>query len=151
MKNRRVVLHGQTNNIGKFLMSNKQEMAKFFKQWKSRFFIITIELSKTEQTSLPLISYYFKKVVPDMQQGFYNQGHRYTQKKVDEELRKLSPITTKEKYNFDSGKWEQDIRDLRDLDNQELVFFIEHLKEIAAIEFGVYIDDPTTLLNGKTK
>lgn len=146
MRRRDLIIYGQTNEQGGFMISNKQEMTEYFKDWKSSFFTMKIEVTKTTPLSIPLIVYYKKKVVPDMQRGMLLQGERLTLKEIDEKLRSISPITIKEEYNEESRKWESSVIDLEDLDNQQLVFFIEHIKDIAAQEYGVYIDDPSTII-----
>lgn len=147
MRRRDVLLYGQSNKQGNFLMANKQEMNDFFKTWPEEFFTLKIEVHKTKPLSVPLVVYYKKKIVPDMQRAFLDSGERYTLEEMDLLLRSASPICKKEDYNLEEKKWENVIIDLEDLDNQQLVFFIEHLKEFAAIEYGVYIEDPNSLIN----
>lgn len=147
MKRRDLILHGQTNNSGQFLIANKQEMVQHFKNWKNTFFTIEINIHKTHSLSVPLLIYYKKKVVADFCRAYLDvMGERYTLAQTDTKLTELSPICQKEKYNFDTGKWERETLKVEDLDNQQLVFFIEHLKELGAQEFGVYIEEPTSFL-----
>lgn len=147
MRRRDLILVGQTNSKGQFLISNKEEMNKHFKQWPNSIFTMKIEVEKNMTLSQPLKGYYFKKIVPDMQRGYFiEKGERYTLKQTEEKLRGLSPIMIKEEYNDEKGIWEQDIRTIEELDNQQLVFYIEHLKEIAVKEFGVYIEDPSNYM-----
>jgi len=147
MKRRDVLLYGQSNKQGSFLMANKQEMQEFFKTWPEKFFTLKIEVHKNQPLSIPLIVYYKKKVVPDMQRAFFDAGDRYTAEETDLVLRSASPICKKEDYNFEEKKWESVIIELEDMDNQQLVFFIEQLKDFAAVNFGVYIEDPNSLIN----
>jgi len=146
MRRRDLVIYGQTNKDGGFMISNKQDMQEYFKQWKNSFFTMTIEVTKTTPLSVPLIVYYKKKIVPDMQRALLLQGERLTLKQTDEKLRAASPLTIKEVYNEELRKWESSVIDLEDLDNQQLVFFIEHLKDLAAQEYGVYVEDPNNLI-----
>lgn len=147
MRRRDVLLYGQSNKQGSFLMANKAEMTEFFKKWPESFFTLNIEVHKTKPLSVPLLVYYKKKVVPDMQRAFLDAGERYTMQETDERLRSASPICTKEDYDFETKEWITKVIDLEDLDNQQLVFFIEELKQFAAINFGVFIEDPTSLIN----
>lgn len=148
MKRRDLILHGQTDNQGNFLIANKQEMQQHFKNWKSTYFTIEINIHKTKPLSVPLLVYYKKKVVPDFCRAYFDvMGERFTLKQTDEKLRQLSPVCRKENYDFESGKWQQEILEIEQLDNQQLVFFIEHLKDLGAQEFGVYIDEPSNILS----
>ena len=146
MRRRDLILYGQTDSNGNFLIANKVEMSAHFKEWPKSFFTIKIEINKTKTASIPLIVYYKKKIVPDMQRAFLENGDRYTQEETDLKLRDLSPITQKENYNTDTRKWERETMELEELDNQQLVFFIEHIKDIAAMELGAYIADPNSLI-----
>jgi len=148
MKRRDLILHGQTNSSGQFLIANKQEMVQHFQNWKNTFFTIEINIHKTQPLSVPLLVYYKKKVVADFCRAYFDvMGERYTLAQTDEKLCQLSPICQKETYNFDTGKWESETVKVEQLDNQQLVFFIEHLKELGAQEFGVYIDEPSNIIS----
>lgn len=147
MRRRDLQLHGQTNSQGTFLMANKADMAAFFKQWPNTYFSINIEVSKTEPLSVPLLVYYKKKVVADMRDAYFRAGERLTLEETDLKLREQSPITIKQNYNIKACKWETEILEIEQLDTQQLVFFVEHIKELAAQEFNVWVDDPTSLLD----
>jgi uncharacterized protein with ParB-like and HNH nuclease domain len=147
MKRRDLQLNGQTSSTGGLLIANKEEMNQFFKLWPSSFFIISIEVTKTKPLSVPLLVYYKKKIVPDMREAYFKSGDRLTLEQTDERLRERSPITTKQNYNFEAKKWETIILNVEDLDTQQLVFFIEQLKDYAAQEFGTWIEDPTSLID----
>ena len=45
----------------------------------------------------------------------------------------------------ETGKYNTVLREIKDLDNSELIEYIEHLKQIGAEEFSIYIDDPKTI------
>ena len=147
MKRRDLQLNGQTSSTGGLLIANKEEMNQFFKLWPNSFFIISVEVRKTKPLSVPLLVYYKKKIVPDMREAYFKSGDRLTLEQTDERLRERSPITTKQNYNFESKKWETIILNVEDLDTQQLVFFIEQLKDYAAQEFGTWIEDPTSLID----
>lgn len=147
MKRRDLQLNGQTSSSGSLMISNKEEMNEFFKMHPNTFFIMSIEVVKTKPLSIPLLMYYKKKVVPDMREAYLKSGERLTLEQVDRKLRERSPITIKEQYTRDSRKWNSDVLEIEDLDNQQLVFFIEQLKDFAAQEFGVWIEDPTSLIS----
>lgn len=144
MKQRELVLYGQTDSQGVFKMANIQDMNEFFKQWKNSFFTLTIEPNKTDNLSIPLLAYYKKKIVIDMQNALRSSGEHKTKEQTDYWMRSLCPITLKE--NYVDGKWVRDVLELEQLDNQQLVFFIEFIKDLAAQEYGFFVEEPQVLL-----
>lgn len=142
MKRREFVVHGRTNGSGQFMITNRDEMEDFFKKWPDSSFVMSIDLVKSKPLSTPLLMYYKRKIVPDMQRAFYDAGEWMTPQTVDNRLRSWSGITNRMAYDFEAREWLGEIKDLEDLDNQELVFFIEWVKYLASEQYGVYFEDP---------
>ena len=116
------------------------ELNQFFaankgKRVFARFYVASDESSKALQ------GYYYKCVVPSFRTAFWEQGERLTEEDTERRLRQMSPIMQTEGVN-ENGKYWRVLRDIPDLDNAELIEHIETLKQIAAEEFSLYIEDP---------
>ena len=76
--------------------------------------------------------------------AFWENGERLTEKQTEQRLREYSPIMLEEWVN-DAGKYEARLREINELSNAELIEHIETLKQLAAEEFYLFIDDPNTI------
>jgi hypothetical protein len=95
--------------------------------------------------SVNLIGYYKNVIVPMFQRGYFSKGNFYTCQQVDQMLREMSCLCLRESYDEDSHKWIQEVKDVHELTNFDLIYFIVQLKVKAAEEFCIFIDDPKTL------
>ena len=145
MKAREFNLNGRTNATGGLLIANQPEMTEFFKSWPNKKIIGTFHIFDPG-TSEALKGYYFLKIVPDFRRALWEAGDRKTMEDTETFLRELCPIMRNETPDFETGNYFHELRTVADLDNQELVHYIEHLKQIAAEEFYFVIDDPQTML-----
>ena len=64
-----------------------------------------------------------------------------TEEDMEKRLRQMSPIMQIEEVD-ENGKYLRILRSVSDLDNSELIEHIETLKQIAAEDFSLYIEDP---------
>ena len=96
-------------------------------------------------SSEALKGYYFKCVVPSFKRGIWEMGERLTDEQTEQRLREMSPITRCTEPDIETGKYDVRLREIAELSNAELIEHIEHLKQIAAEEYSIYIEDPTKI------
>ena len=143
MKQREINAAGTINNDGKLAMY-MGEVNQFFAKWKNARVVVSFIVSNPG-TSEALKGYYFNYVVPTFQRAIWESGERKTEKDTERFLRELSPIMYEECVDMETGEYTQRIREISELDNNELIEHIETLKQIAAEEYNTFIDDPNTL------
>jgi hypothetical protein len=86
--------------------------------------------------------YYYKGVVPQMREALRVSGERKTEEQTEKFLREISPATITQVANEITGKYESGLKEISDLSNTEMVEHLEYIKQIAAEEFGTFIEDP---------
>lgn len=139
MKEREMTVTGQINKDGQLSMY-MGELNQFFaankgKRVFARFYIASDESSEA------LKGYYYKCIVPSFKMAFWERGERMTEEDTERRLRQMSPIMQIEEVD-EKGKYLRILRSVSNLDNAELIEHIETLKQIAAEEFSLYIEDP---------
>jgi hypothetical protein len=140
MKKREIVVSGNLNASGGLKMY-MGDVNDFFKQHAgSRIIARFTVLGKPASEALK--GYYFNGVVPQMKQAIWVSGERKTEEQTETFLRQLSPVTIAQSVNEETGKYESSLRDISELSNPELCEHIEFIKQIAAEEYGTFIDDP---------
>jgi hypothetical protein len=117
------------------------ELNYFFSLHKGKKVIINFEILP-DDLSKALEAYYFNYVVPEFKNAFWNSGERLTDEKVEERLRSFSPIMIEQHYNDVLKCYESRLKEIKKLSNAELIEHIDTLKQIAAEDFGIYIEDP---------
>lgn len=143
MKQHDITISGRITDDGK-VMLNMQELREFSRKWKNARIVATFRVYQPG-TSEALKGYYFNYVVPTLKQAIWDAGDRQTDEQVERYLRKLSPVMWRQWADEEIGKYQQELREISDLDNSELIEHIETLKQIAAEEFNVFIEDPNTI------
>lgn len=133
---------GAIDNDG-HLKCYKQEMNDFFRQHKGEKVVIKFEVLGDEP-SASLKAYYYKVVVPAFVQALWERGTRKTQEDVEYMLRTFSPIMMAEEFDK-YGSVSTRIRKITEVTHEELCEHIETIKQFAAEDFGIYIEDPRTL------
>lgn len=119
------------------------EVNEFFKQHKgekiiARFIAIGNEPSHIQR------GYYFNYIVPEMKTALWQNGDRKTEEETETFLREISPVCYSVIPNITTGRYEKTLRPFTDLSSAELSEHIEFIKQTAAEEYGVFIDDPNT-------
>lgn len=143
MKKREISASGKITNEGK-LAIYMGEINDFFAQHKNAN-IIARFIVTNPGTSEALKGYYFNAVVPAMRRAIWESGDRKTEADTEKFLRELSPIMYLETVDIETGEYSNELRTVADLSNPELIEHIETIKQIAAEEYRVYIDDPNYL------
>lgn len=107
----------------------------FFAANKGKRVIVRFEAAEPGSTELQL-AYYFNYIVPTIQTALWENGDRRTEKQVDLWLRQQCASC----YNDYGG-----LLEARQISKPDFSDFIEWLKQFAAENLYVYIEDPRTL------
>ena len=107
----------------------------FFAANKGKRVIVRFEAAAPGSTELQL-AYYFNYIVPTIQTALWENGDRRTEKQVDCWLRQHCASC----YNDYGG-----LLEARQISKPDFSDFIEWLKQFAAENLYVYIEDPRTL------
>lgn len=143
MKQHEFEIAGRINNDGRLSMY-MQELNGFTKKWKNSRIIAIFKVYEPG-TSEALKGYYYNCVVPAFQRALWESGDRMTKEKTEEYLRRMSPVMHEENVDINSGRYVSKIKTIQEIDNSEMIEYIDHLKQIGAEEFGIYIEDPNTI------
>lgn len=143
MKQHEINISGRINNDGRLAMY-MQEFNEFAKQWKNSRIIATFRVYEPG-TSAALRGYYYNYIVPTFRRAMWEAGDRLTEEQTEKALRKMSPVMYRESVDPKTGIYNSELRTIQDLDNSEMIEYIEHLKQIGAEEFSIYIDDPSSI------
>mgnify|MGYP001774202919 CR=1 FL=1 len=97
------------------------------------------------------LAYYYNYIVPTIQTALYELGERMNEKKVDEWLRQQCPSIFETFIPPTKEQAEQgylgctETKEIRDLSVSEMSDYLDWLKQFAAENLYVYIEDPRTL------
>lgn len=112
-----------------------ERLSQFFARHKGEKVLIKIDIL-TKGTSEAMRGYYWNYIIPTIRKAFYDTGNRMSISETDEFLRELPK----------SVCWKDDeCRSFRDLTKDEQIEFIEFLRQYAAENLYVFIEDPKTL------
>ena len=92
-------------------------------------------------SSAALLAYYYNYIVPAVVTALYEQGTRKSEKAVDKWLVQEYP-GEKDERQLGVGT---DVTEARELDQRQMLDFLDWLKQFAAENLSVYIEDPRTL------
>ena len=143
MKRRKIAVTGTIDNNGNLRMY-MDELKQFFKMHKGCR-VIAKFMIESQGSSEALKGYYYNCVVPSFQEGMWDAGERLTEEEAEIKMRELSPIMLEQEFNENTGKCTTRLREISELSNAELVEYIDHLKQIAAEEYSIYIEDPQSI------
>lgn len=143
MKQREFNITGFIDRQGK-LRLYLAELNAFAQQWKNTRIVATFKIYQPG-SSAALRGYYFNCVVPAMKRALWETGERKTDEQTELWLREMSPIMYQQEADPETGKYTTTLRKIVDLDNAELIEHIETIRQMAAEDFNVFIDDPNTL------
>lgn len=108
---------------------------EFFAANRGKRVVVRFEAAEPGSTELQL-AYYFNYIVPTIQTALWENGDRRTEKQVDLWLRQQCASC----YNDYGG-----LLEARQISKPDFSDFIEWLKQFAAENLYVYIEDPRTL------
>lgn len=92
-------------------------------------------------SSAALLAYYYNYIVPAVVSALYEQGTRKSEKAVDKWLVQEYP-GEKDERQLGVGT---DVTEARELDQRQMLDFLDWLKQFAAENLSVYIEDPRTI------
>ena len=141
MKAREKSVFAKINNEGRLM--TPPDLREFLNQWKESRVVVRFEIL-SEKPSEALKGYYFHCVVPTMKTALWESGERKNEKETEQWLREMSPITKQCGWRDDT--WVATIRETAELNNAEFVEHIEFIRQMAAEEFAVYIEEPQTII-----
>jgi hypothetical protein len=136
--------YGEITKEGTFLAYNIDELNQYLSNHRGERVVFKI-VPRGTQASSRMQGYYKNVIVPAFQKGYFEKGNFYTCKQVDEMIRNMSPLCIEETWDENSKQWNQELKEVHELSNFNLSYFISQLKIIAAEEFSIFIADPKTL------
>lgn len=134
MKPTKISESGLIGNDGRLRMPMDRVNA-FFEAHKGERVVVRFEAAAPGSSELQL-AYYFNYVVPTVQTALWETGERMTEKQVDLWLRQRCGSC----YNDYGG-----LLEARQISKADFSEFLEWLKQFAAENLYVYIEDPKTL------
>ena len=127
---KKIVEAGVITNGGKMRLPMNR-INEFFDKNKGKRLIITFEVAE-HGSSEALQGYYFKYIVPTIQQALWKTGDRRRTAEVQDWLLNISPVC-------------EGITDIHKLSNADMIEHIEWLKQFAAENLDVYIEEPRSI------
>lgn len=119
------------------------EFSEFLKKWPNSKCIIRVDVC-TPGTSASAKAYYFKYIVPTITKAFWSIGQRNTDEETENFLREISPICEQCTPN-ENGKYTCRVKEFAELSGNDLHDHIEFIKQWAAENLSVYVEDPKDL------
>lgn len=110
-------------------------LKEFFAANKGKRVVVRFEAAEPGSSELQL-AYYFNYIVPTIQTALWETGDRRTEKQVDLWLRQQCASC----YNDYGG-----LLEARQISKPDFSDFIEWIKQFAAENLSVYIEDPKTI------
>lgn len=134
MKTNKISESGIIGNDGRLRMP-MDRLNAFFAEHKGERVIVQFEAAAPGSSDLQL-AYYFNYIVPTIQTALWENGDRRTEKQVDLWLRQQCASC----YNYHG-----ELLEARQISKPHFSDFLEWLKQFAAENLYVYIEDPKTL------
>lgn len=128
MKTNKISESGIIGNDGRLRMP-MDRLNAFFAEHKGERVIVQFEAAAPGSSGLQL-AYYYKYIIPTVSHALFEQGSRMTDEKID---------------NWLVAEYGSDKENARRFDIHTMSDFLEWLKQFAAENLNVYIEDPKTL------
>ena len=110
----------------------------FFAANKGKRVVVRFEAAEPGSSELQL-AYYYNYIVPTVSAALYEQGTRMSERAVDRWLVEQYP------GEKDSGISGFDVMEARQMDKRQMSDYLNWLKQFAAENLYVYIEEPRTL------
>ena len=139
MNTEKISESGSVTEIGQLMMP-MDRLNAFFKANKGKRIVVRFYAAEHGSSKLQQ-AYYYNYVIPTIQAALYEQGTRMGEKSVDKWL----------VGNYPGDKSEQEIGigdeiiEARNFTKNQMSDFLDWLKQFAAENLSVYIEDPKTL------
>lgn len=134
MKTQKISESGLIGTDGRLRMP-MDRLNEWFAEHKGERVVVRFEAAAPGTSELQL-AYYFNYIVPTIQTALLETGERKTEKQVDFWLRQQCGSC----YNFDGY-----LLEAREMSKPDFSDFLEWLKQFAAENLFVYIEDPRTI------
>ena len=127
-----------------------ERLNAFFAANKGKRIIVRFEAAEIGSTEAQL-AYYFKYIVPTVQAALWEIGERMNEKKVDEWLRQQCPSIFETFIPPTKEQAKQgylgctETKGIRDLSVSEMSDYLDWLKQFAAENLFIYIEDAKTI------
>jgi hypothetical protein len=139
MKPTKISESGLIGNDGRLRMPMDRVNA-FFEAHKGERVVVRFEAAAPGSTALQL-AYYYNYIVPTVTAALYEQGTRMRERAVDKWLVEQYPGEKDERIlGFGT-----DVTEARQMDKRQMFDFFDWLKQYAAENLYVYIEDPRIL------
>lgn len=138
MKKKNYETIGEIDKNGNLRIPN--DFSLFIKDNPGSRVVITIHCYDKRSVNA-IRGYYFKVVLPQIVQGFYNTGVRITEKTVHEKLQEMSVAWKKPVMHDTNGIIEEEIKEPNEMKPYDWVEFIEEVKQFASENLHIYIED----------
>lgn len=138
MKANKISESGLIGQDGKLRMP-MERLNQFFAQHKGQRIVMRIEAAE-QCSSVAQIAYYYNYVLPTVRQALLEVGERKTEGQTDKWLLEMYP-GDKDFIEFWTESGGQ-VEKARQLSKTQMIDFLEWLKEFAAENLYVYIEDP---------
>ena len=112
----------------------------FFAKHKGERVVVKFEAAEHGSSELQL-AYYYNYIVPTVSAALYEQGTRMRERAVDKWLVEQYPGEKDERI-LGFG---DDVKEARQMDKRQMFDFLDWLKQFAAENLYVYIEDPRIL------
>lgn len=117
---------GKVDSKGDFGFYNLSELTYFLKEHTDKRIIVTFKVSD-EDSRKTIIKYYRAKIIPEWRSRLLDQGTIVSEVEVDNYLKSISPLTEK--------------RSVSELNRDELVAFVDTLKDVSLEDVNLFIED----------
>lgn len=116
------------------------ELNEFLKQYPGAAIIVNFSVVNDNHSEL-LKAYYYKYVIPTMRRAIWESGERFNDEQTAEFIKQNSPILAVSRWNSQRG-YSTEYYNPEELDNAQFCEHIEWLKQWAAENYSVIIEDP---------
>lgn len=130
---------GSVTESGRLMMP-MDRLNAFFKANKGKRVVVRFYAAEPGSSKLQQ-AYYYNYVIPTIQAALYDQGTRMGEKSVDKWLVEHYP-GDKEESELGLGVV---VTEARGMNQHQMSDFLDWLKQFAAENLSVYIEDPKTL------
>lgn len=120
------------------------ELNGFFAQHKGER-VVARFLVAPRASSAALRGYYFNYIVPMCRAAFRELGERMDEEEVEKRLREMSPEARVKVPDENTGEYNCCLKTIAEMSNAELLEHIDFIRQYAAENLYVFIDDPYTL------
>ena len=132
---------GIVNDEGKVSLY-MDEVNEFMKSHKGDRIMARFSVAHSG-TSEAMKGYYYHYVIPMVRNAIYERGERVTDGQVDNMLRSRCPACRNEEKT-DMG-WYAIVKDIDELGNSGMMDYLEWIKQYAAENYDLYIEDPSII------